>query len=126
MIFLWLEGIQLTFCKCIQYAMDIIIPNLKLCTLSNLQKFVKIQIMFLHFLDFRSIPYILVITPGSLLLTFYKIGVPNKFSKFTWRHICRSLFFIKLQTSSLHLYLKRDYGIGVSLWIFGSFWGWLF
>ena len=33
-----------------------------------------------------------------------KKGVLKKFTKFTWKHLCWSLFLIKLQTSGLQLY----------------------
>ena len=43
-----------------------------------------------------------------------KKGVLRNFTKFTGKHLCQSLFLIKLQASGLELYLKRESGTGVS------------
>ena len=37
----------------------------------------------------------------------------RNFVKFTGKHLCQSLFLIKLQGSGLQLYLKNDSGTGV-------------
>ena len=41
-------------------------------------------------------------------------GVLKNFTKFTGKHLCQSLFLIKLKALGLQLYLKRDSGTGVS------------
>ena len=48
--------------------------------------------------------------------TFCEKGVLKNFAKFTEKHLCQSLFLIKLQGSGLQLYWKRDSGTGVFLW----------
>ena len=39
---------------------------------------------------------------------FCKTGVLRNFTKFTGKHLCLSRFFVKVQTSSLQLYLKKE------------------
>ena len=53
-------------------------------------------------------------------------GVLRNFAKFTGKHLCQSLFLIKMQDWDLQLYLKRDSGLGVFLWNFRHFWEHLF
>ena len=48
---------------------------------------------------------------------FCKIGVLQNFAKFRGKHVCQSLFFKKVQAWELKLYLKRDSGTSVFLWI---------
>ena len=48
-------------------------------------------------------------------------GVLRNFAKFTWKHLCQSLFFDKVARLSLQLYLKRDSGTGVFTWILQNF-----
>ena len=43
---------------------------------------------------------------------FCKTRVLKKFTKFTGKHLCQSLFFNKVADLSLQLYLKRDSGTG--------------
>ena len=57
----------------------------------------------------------------SHLRCFVKKGVLENFAKFTGKHLCQSLFLIKLQSSGLQRYLKRDSGTGVFLWILWKF-----
>ena len=51
--------------------------------------------------------------PGGVLL---KVVLRN-FAKLTGKHLCQSLFFNKVAGLGLELYLKRDSGTGVFLWI---------
>ena len=46
-------------------------------------------------------------------------GVLRNFAKFTGKHLCQSLFSIKLK--ALQLYQKRDSGTGAFLWILQNF-----
>ena len=39
---------------------------------------------------------------------FCKTGVLRNFTKFTGKHLCLSRFFVKVQTSGLQLYLKKE------------------
>ena len=50
-----------------------------------------------------------------------KKGSLRNFAKFTGKHMCQSLFLIKLQASDLQLCLKRDSGTGVFLLILRNF-----
>ena len=54
---------------------------------------------------------------------FCKKGVLKNFksSNIHWKHLCWTLFVIKLQRFSLQLYYKRDYLTEVFLWILLSF-----
>ena len=47
--------------------------------------------------------------------------VLKNFSKFTEKHLCQSLFSIKLNAWSLQLYWKRDSRTDVFLWILRNF-----
>ena len=46
---------------------------------------------------------------------FCKKGVLRNFANFTGKHLCESLFLIKLEARGLQLYLKRDPGTIVFL-----------
>ena len=48
---------------------------------------------------------------------FCKKGIFRNFLNFTGKHLCQSLFFIKLQSWSQKLYWKRDSSTAVFLWI---------
>ena len=50
-----------------------------------------------------------------------KKGVFRNFTKLTGKHQCQNLFLIKMQAWGLRLYLKRDSGTGVFLWILWNF-----
>ena len=50
-----------------------------------------------------------------------KKGVLRNFVKFTGKHLCQSLFFNNVAGLSLQLYLKRDTGTSVFLWILQNF-----
>ena len=52
---------------------------------------------------------------------FCEKSVLRNFAKFTGKHLCQGLFLIKLQTWGLQLYLIRDSGTGVFLWILRNF-----
>ena len=54
---------------------------------------------------------------SSHLEVFCEKGVLKNFAKFTKKHLCQSLFWIKLQPSGLYIYWKRDSGTGIFLWI---------
>ena len=45
----------------------------------------------------------------------------KNFTKFIGKHLCKSLFFIKLQALGLQLYEKRDSGTDVFLWFLWNF-----
>ena len=51
----------------------------------------------------------------------FKTGVLKNFAIFTRKHLCWSLFLIKLQDWRLVLLLKRDSNTGVFLWIMQDF-----
>ena len=57
--------------------------------------------------DFRS----------SCSQVFCEIDVHKKFTKFTQKHLCRSLFLGKLQACILRFYLEKGSEIGVFLCI---------
>ena len=57
--------------------------------------------------------------------SFFKIGVLKSFV-ITGKHLCESLFLIKLQASRPATLLKRDPDTGVFLWILRNFWEHLF
>ena len=44
-----------------------------------------------------------------------KKSVLKNIAKFTGKHLCQSLFLIKLQDRGLHLYLKSDSVTGIFL-----------
>ena len=46
-------------------------------------------------------PYIII---AKFTEVYCKKGVLRSFTKFTWKHLCQSLFLIKLQASGLQLY----------------------
>ena len=50
-----------------------------------------------------------------------KKAVLDNFAKFIGKHLCRSLFFVKLQPSAFLLYLKRDSCTGGFPWILRIF-----
>ena len=52
---------------------------------------------------------------------FFEIGVLKNFAKFVIKHLCRSSLLIKLQAGGLKLYIKRDSGTYVFLWISPNF-----
>ena len=52
--------------------------------------------------------------------------VLKNFTKFTGKHLCWSLFFIKLEAGALQFYLKRDSGTSVFLWTLWNFFKKLF
>ena len=52
---------------------------------------------------------------------FCKKGVLRNFAKFTWKHLCWSLFFNKLAGLRPESLLKRDSDTGVFRWILWNF-----
>ena len=54
---------------------------------------------------------------SSCLQIFFKIGALKNFTIFTEKHLCQSLFLIKLQVSRPTILSKRDSYTGVSPWI---------
>ena len=54
---------------------------------------------------------------NSHLELFYKKGVFKNFGKFSGKRPSQSLFFHKVAAWGLKLYLKRDSGIGLFLWV---------
>ena len=50
-----------------------------------------------------------------------KKGVLRNFEKFTVKHLCQSLFSIKLQAWGQQLYLKKGSGTGIFLWVLRNF-----
>ena len=52
---------------------------------------------------------------------FCKKGVLRHFANFIGKHLCHSLVFNKVAGLGLQLYLKRDPGTGVFLWILQNF-----
>ena len=50
-----------------------------------------------------------------------KKGVLRNFAQFTGKHLCQSIFFNKVAGRRLQIYLKRDSGTGVFLWIAWNF-----
>ena len=57
---------------------------------------------------------------------FFKIDVLKNFVISTGKHLCWSLFLIKLQAFSPASSLKRDYNAGFFLWILRNFWEQIF
>ena len=53
---------------------------------------------------------------------FYKKAVLKHFTIFIGKHLCWSLFLLKLQVWKTAILLKRDSNIGVFLWILQNFW----
>ena len=51
----------------------------------------------------------------------YTKGALKNFAKFIGKHLCQSFFLIMLHTLGLELYLKRDSGTSVFLWILWNF-----
>ena len=67
----------------------------------------------------RATPYNLsklLVSEAATRGVLWKKGVLRNFAKFTGKHLCRSLFLIKLQASGLQLYQKRNSGTVVFLW----------
>ena len=54
---------------------------------------------------------------SSCFQVFCKIGVRKCFTKFTGKHLCQSVFLVKLQVRNLQLYFKRDSATSDFLWI---------
>ena len=52
---------------------------------------------------------------------FFKTGVLRNFPIFTGKHLCWSLFLIKLQALQTATLLKRDFNTSVFLWILRNF-----
>ena len=52
---------------------------------------------------------------SSCLQVFNKIGVLKNFARFTGKHLCWSIFLIKLQRFRSATSLKRDFNTGVFL-----------
>ena len=52
---------------------------------------------------------------------FCKKGVLRNFTKFTWKHLCWSLFFNKVADLRPETLLKRDSNTGVFRWILWNF-----
>ena len=71
--------------------------------------------------------YSLQATPTSrycnlvILILFHTRLVLRNFAKFTGKHLCQSLFFNKVAATGLQLYLKRDSGTSVFLWVLQNF-----
>ena len=57
---------------------------------------------------------------------FWEKGARRNLTKFKEKHLCQSLFLIKLQAWSLQFYSKRDPGTGVFLRISRNFYEYLF
>ena len=58
---------------------------------------------------------------SSRVQMFFKLGVLADFAIFTGKHLCWSLFLIKLQGLRPATLLKRDCSKGVFLWILAKF-----
>ena len=76
----------------------------------------------LHQLDQKRKQLIICTTfRSSRSQMFFTIGVLKNFAIFTEKHLCWSLFLIKLQASRPATLLKRDSDKGVFLWILPNF-----
>ena len=51
----------------------------------------------------------------------FQKSILKNLTKFTGKHLCRSLFFNKVPAWALQLYLKRNTGVGVWSWILWNF-----
>ena len=78
--------------------------------------------------DFRVVPAYLSFFSGlvwkcrsSRWRFSIKKGVLRNFSKFTEKHLCQSVFLIKLQALGLQLYQKRGSGAVAFLWSFRNY-----
>ena len=63
--------------------------------------------------------YIFIIFRSSCRQMFFKTGVIGDFAIFTGKHLCWSLFLIKLRALGLQLYFNlvpKDFNTGVFLW----------
>ena len=64
-----------------------------------------------------NLPSILLIWRSRRSQMFFKIRVLKNFANFTGKHLCWSLFLIKLQDLSYRpTLLKKDFNTGVFLW----------
>ena len=59
--------------------------------------------------------YILLTLQKQPVEDVFQIGVPKNFTILTGKHLCWSLFFIKIQAFTSATLLKRDYNTGVFL-----------
>ena len=71
-------------------------------------------------LDHMNVTYICVVRKKHPLLEI-QIGILKNFTTFTGKHMCWSLFLIKLQGYSPETLLKRNSNTGVFLWILQNF-----
>ena len=62
-----------------------------------------------------KVPKFLFLFRSSYRRCSVKKGVPRSFTKFSGKHLCQSHFFNNVAGLRPELYLKRDYGTGVSL-----------
>ena len=58
---------------------------------------------------------------SSCLQMFFKIGLHKNIARFTGKHLCSSLFLIKLQIYSMKLSQTRDSGTDTFRWISQNF-----
>ena len=77
------------------------------------------QLSFKSWLGYRT--FHLTFCRSSHLQVFFKIAILKNFVIFTGKHLCWSLFLIKLQTFRLVTLSKRDSYTGVFLWIMWNF-----
>ena len=59
---------------------------------------------------------------SSCLQMFVKLGVLKNSAIFTWKHLCWSLFLIKLLARGPGILLKIDFSTGIFLWILRFLW----
>ena len=73
-----------------------------------------------HHLIFLSLKHHVAIATLCLLYDFHIYNFKN-FANFTGKHLCWSLFLIKLQDFRAETLLKRDSNTGVFLWNLRNF-----
>ena len=71
--------------------------------------------------DYEQVLFCWEDTKNEIAHYFQKQCRNNELTKFTWKHLCQSLFLIKLQAEDLQLYQIRESDRGVFLWIFRNF-----
>ena len=75
--------------------------------------------------DFSKKSFFIIIFRSSCLQMFFKRGVIRNYAIFTEKHLCWSLFLIKLETLwpavLFQLWPKRDFNTDVLLWILQNF-----
>ena len=83
------------------------------------------HVMIIVTSDFSKKYFFIIIFRSSCMQMFFKTGVIRNFAIFTEKHLCRSLFLIKLQTlwpaTLFQPCPKRDFNTGALLWILQNF-----